>query len=118
MDSKSGDMGGSTNQQLWYNIGPDTILWHVPHYDDRLFAYENPSIVLMIFHKYNLSLPNLTLLVDNTECIETFANNCKLHVVQVDFETNYLYFAVFKLPSGKTIQLIINGFAITGKLSV
>ena len=121
--SKSGDAGGSTNQQLWYNIGPDTILWHVPHYEDRPFAYGGPSIVLMIFHKYNLSLPNLTLLVDNKECIKTCQWIPFGKLVQVDFETNYLYFAVFKLSASKksvpkTVQLMIKGFAITGELPV
>ena len=111
----------STKQQLWYDIGPDTVLWHVPHYEDRPFAYGGPSIVLMIFHKYNLSLPNLTLVVDNTECIDIdqwipFGN-----IVKVKFETNYLYFAVFNLLSEKipkTVQLMVNDIAITGELHV
>ena len=111
----------STKQQLWYDIGPDTVLWHVPHYEDRPFAYGGPSIVLMIFHRCNLSLPNLSLVVDNTECIDIDQWISFGKLVDVKFETNYLYFAVFKLSSEKipkTVQLMVNGTSITGELPV
>ena len=113
----------STNQ-LWYDIGPDTILWHVPHYEDRPFAYGGPSIILMIFHNHNVTMPNVSLLVDNTEYIDTCRWITFGKLARVKFETNYLYFVVFKLLSvGKipTIVKLINRTdhtPVTGNLHV
>ena len=76
---------------------------HVPHYEDRPFAYGGPSIILMIFHNHNVTMPNVSLLVDNTEYIDTCRWITFGKLARVKFETNYLYFAVFKLLSvGKT----------------
>ena len=88
----------STNQ-LWYDIGPDTILWHVPHYEDRPFAYGGPSIILMIFHNHNVTMPNVFLLVDNTEYIDTCRWITFGKLARVKFETNYFISCRFQIRS-------------------
>ena len=88
----------SVPNSLWYNISNHTLIWSVAHYEDRNFSYGGPAIIVMMFHYHLEDLPELYLYISE-QCIGVHRWVEFGKLVEVKFEVDYGYYAVFRLTS-------------------
>ena len=89
----------SVPNSLWYNISNHTLIWSVAHYEDRNFSYGGPAIIVMMFHYHLVDLPELYLYISE-QCIGVHRWVEFGKLVEVKYEVDFGYYAVFRLTSG------------------
>ena len=88
----------SVPNSLWYNISNHTLIWSVAHYEDRNFSYGGPAIIVMMFHYHLVDLPELYLYISE-QCIGVHRWVEFGKLVEVKYEVDFGYYAVFRLTS-------------------
>ena len=86
------------DNSLWYNISNHTLIWSVAHYEDRNFSYGGPAIIVMMFHYHLVDLPELYLYISE-QCIGVHRWVEFGKLVEVKYEVDFGYYAVFRLAS-------------------